>query len=113
MGDVIDIPAIQVTDGLSGRNQMMVNYVVGNASFDVDSPHPANMLLASFYGGMENVPHGARVRDLLQAWGSSYNAQLSEDSPRRLSAIRLDEYEWPGGTFTHYRKFKRSWRTEL
>jgi hypothetical protein len=65
------------------------------------------------FGGIENLPPGARITDLLQAWGNIYNKREPESSPRRLKAIRLDMYRWEGGRYGDYDKFVESWRKEL
>ena len=64
-------------------------------------------------GGVENLPPGVRLPDLLQAWGNLYNEQHSDSSPQRLKAIRLDMYRWESGRYADYDKFIESWRKEL
>jgi hypothetical protein len=65
------------------------------------------------YGSIENHPAGARIPDLLQAWGEIYNKREPESSPERLKAIRLDMYRWESGRYADYEKFVESWRKEL
>ena len=65
------------------------------------------------YGSVENLPPGARIPDLLQAWGEIYNKREPESSPKRLKAIRLDMYRWESGRYADYDKFVESWRKEL
>jgi hypothetical protein len=69
-------------------------------------------MLASV-GGVENLPAGARLPELLQAWGQLYNSQQPASSPRRLKAIRIDMYRWEGGRYGDYDKFIESWRKDL
>jgi hypothetical protein len=65
------------------------------------------------YGGVEKLPPGARVPDLLKVWGELYNKRQPESSPNRLKAIRLDMYRWESGSYSDYDKFVTSWRQEL
>jgi hypothetical protein len=91
----------------------MVNATVDNRSFKLASIHPKNEELIRRFGGVENLPPGARLPDLLQAWGDLYNKQQPESSPQRLKAIRLDMYRWESGRYADYDKFIESWRKEL
>jgi hypothetical protein len=59
------------------------------------------------------LPAGARVPDLLKAWGDLYNKRQPASSPERLKAIRLDMYRWESGRYSDYDKFVESWRKEL
>jgi hypothetical protein len=111
-GETIDIPAIEITDGLSGRNHMMVYYVVGNESFQLESPHPANVALQADQPGAALQP-AERIEELLTGWGSAYNARKSEGSAKRLQSIMLQEYQWEGGRYENFTKVGRKWSVEL
>lgn len=112
-GETIDIPAIELTNGLYSRNWTMVNATIANQSFKLDSMHPENEDLLGSFGGVDKLPPGARVPDLLKAWGDLYNKKLPESSPQRLKAIRLDMYRWESGRYADYDKFIESWRKDL
>lgn len=112
-GEIIDLPAVELTNGLSNIAWALVLAVVDNKSFTIPSPHPANIPLIAEAGGVEKLPPARRMDDLLRAWGAIYNSRLPANSPRRLRAVRLEEYRWPGGAYRDYDKFIRSWRTEL
>jgi hypothetical protein len=90
-----------------------VNATIDNQSFKLKSIHPQNEELIRQFGGVEKLPPGVRLTDLLQAWGSLYNERLPAGSPRRLKAIRLDMYRWESGRYSDYDKFVESWRKEL
>jgi hypothetical protein len=112
-GETVDIQAIDLTNALYSRNWTMVNATVMNGSFKLSSLHPSNAALLTSVGGIENLPLGVRVPDLLESWGQLYNSKQSASSPRRLKAIRLDMYRWEGGRYSDYDKFIDSWRKEL
>jgi hypothetical protein len=112
-GETIDIPAIELTNALYSRTWTMVNATIGNQAFMLKSIHPQNEEMLRIYGGVENLPPGARIPDLLQAWGDLYNKRQPESSPKRLKAIRLDMYRWESGRYSDYDKFIESWRKEL
>jgi hypothetical protein len=112
-GDTIDVAPIELTSALYSRTWTMVNATIGNQSFKLTSIHPENAELLRDAGGIENLPAGARVPDLLEAWGHLYNNRLPETSPQRLKAIQLDMYRWEGGTYSDYAKFIQSWRKDL
>jgi hypothetical protein len=112
-GATIDIRPMSLTNALYARTWTMVNATVDNQSFKLPNPYPANAELMSQAGGLEHLPPGARVPDLLRAWGNLYNERLPSASPQRLKAIRLDMYRWEGGSFANYDKFIESWRLEL
>jgi hypothetical protein len=112
-GEIIDLPAVELTNGLSNSAWALVLAVVDNKSFTISSPHPANIALIAEAGGADKLPPARRVDDLLKAWGSVYNSRLPANSSRRLRAVRLEEYRWPGGAYRDYDKFIRSWRVEL
>ena len=111
-GETIDVAPIELTDALYSRTWTMVNATIDNRSFKLDSIHPQNEELIQRAGGIENLPPGARLPDLLQAWGELYNKQ-HPDTPQRLKAIRLDMYRWESGRYSDYDKFIESWRKEL
>jgi hypothetical protein len=112
-GETIDIPAINLTNALYSRTWTMVNATIDNQSFKLKSIHPQNEELIRQFRGVENLPPGVRLTDLLHAWGELYNKQLPAASPHRLKAIRLDMYRWESGRYSDYDKFIESWRKEL
>jgi hypothetical protein len=112
-GETIDIRPMSLTNALYARTWTMVNATVANQSFKLPHPYPANAELIRQAGGIEHLPPGARVPDLLRTWGDLYNEQLPASSPQRLKAIRLDMYRWEGGDFANYDKFIESWRQDL
>jgi hypothetical protein len=112
-GETIDVAAIQLTNALYSRNWTMVNATIDNQAFKLKSLHPQNEAMLREYGSIENLPAGARIPDLLQAWGEIYNQREPESSPERLKAIRLDMYRWESGRYADYDKFVESWRKEL
>jgi hypothetical protein len=112
-GQTIDIPAIELTDALTGRIFGMVSATIENKSFAIPSPHPANAMLSATSGGIENVPRAARVPDLLRAWGTIYNSRLPQTSSGRLKAARLDAYNWEGKTYADHGRYVETWRAEL
>lgn len=113
-GETVDIPAIKLTDALSGRNFGLAAFTVSNGPFRLRSPHPANAaVLATTEGGVDKLSAATRLPELLKAWGTIYNSGLPTSSPNRLKAIRLDAYEWPGQTYSNYEQLTQSWRQEL
>lgn len=112
-GETVEIRPIKLTNALYSRTWTMVNATVDNQSFKLASIHPDNEKLLRHFGGVENLPPGARLPDLLQTWGDLYNKQLPASSPQRLRAIRLDMYRWESGRYSDYDKFIESWRKEL
>ena len=112
-GETIDVRPMSLTNALYARTWTMVNATVDNQSFKLPSPYPANAELIRQAGGIEHLPPGARVPDLLRMWGNLYNERLPASSPQRLKAIRLDMYRWEGGEFANYDKFIESWRLGL
>jgi len=112
-GETVDIPAINLTNALYSRTWTMVNATIDNQSFKLTSIHPQNEELIRRFGGVEKLPPGVRLPDLLQAWGELYNKQLPSSSPQRLKAIRLDMYRWESGGYSDYDKFIETWRKEL
>jgi hypothetical protein len=112
-GETIDIRPIELTNALYSRTWTMVNATIDNQAFKLKSIHPQNEELLRRFGGIENLPPGARVADLLHAWGDLYNKKQPDSSPQRLKAIRLDMYRWESGRYSDYDKFIESWRKEL
>jgi hypothetical protein len=112
-GQLIDLPAVELTNALSGGAWSLVAAIVENKSFTVRSPHPANMTLISAAGGVENLPPASRLQDLLRSWGTIHNSRLSPSDPQRLRAVRLDGYRWQGGTYSNYDQLVQSWRVEF
>jgi hypothetical protein len=112
-GEVVDIPAIELTDALSAQNWGLVTATVANRPFQLRSPHPANAALLTTIGDTEKLPPGTRLPELLRAWGTIYNSRWPSSSPRRLRAIRLDAYQWIGQSYSNYDHFVESWRQEL
>ena len=112
-GETIEIRPIKLTNALYSRTWTMVNATIGNQSFKLASIHPENEELVRRFGGVENLPPGVRLPDLLQAWGDLYNNEQSASSPQRLKAIRLDLYRWESGRYSDYDKFVETWRKEL
>jgi hypothetical protein len=112
-GRIIDIPAIKITNALTGRNFMFVHYVDDNASYRVTSPHPSNVAELCALGGESRLPRGAGMPSLLRAWGAIYNGRLAAHAPERLKSIQLDAYRWPGGHYSNYRVPVYSWRVDL
>jgi hypothetical protein len=112
-GETIEVYPIKLTNGLYSRTWTMVNATIGNQGFRLASIHPDNVKLMGAFGGVENLPPGARIPDLLETWGRLYNDRLPASSSLRLKAIRLDMYRWEGGTYSNYDNFIETWRKEL
>lgn len=112
-GEVVDIPAINLADGLSGRTWGLVAATVDNRAFQLRSLHPDNAALLATVGDIERLPRAARLPELLRAWGEIYNSRLTPSAPQRLKAIRLDTYRWIGEHYSGYDTFIESWRQEL
>jgi hypothetical protein len=112
-GDVVDIPAIRLSDALSGRNWGMVIATINNRPFRLRSLHPDNAALLATAGDIERLPRATRLPELLRAWGEIYNSRLPPSSPQRLKTIRLDAYRWIGQRYSDYDNFIESWRQEL
>jgi hypothetical protein len=112
-GETVDVRPITLTNAMYSRTWTMVNATVDNQSFKLPNLHPANAELLRQSGGLQNLPPGARLPDLLRAWGELYNERLPASSPQRLKAIRLDMYRWEGGRYADYDKFIQSWRQDL
>lgn len=112
-GQIVDLPAVDLTNALTGRAWGLVAATVDNKSFSIRKPHPANLALIVSSGGVENLPRAARLPELLRAWGSIYNARVPGASSQRLRAVRLDAYRWEGGSYRNYDRLIQSWRVEL
>ena len=112
-GETIDLPPIRLTNALSGRNWSLVSAAIENKSFNISSPHPANVVVAAAYGGVDKLPRATRLEDLLRAWGNIYNSRLPTPSNQRLRSVRLDAYRWEGGINGEYDRFVESWRAVL
>jgi hypothetical protein len=112
-GEIIDLPPIELTNALTGRNWGLVRAAVQNQSFNIRSPHPANLQLTADYGGLEKLPRAARLQELLRAWGGIYNSRLSDSSNQRLKSVRLDAYRWEGGINGEFDRFVESWTAVL
>jgi hypothetical protein len=112
-GETIDLPPIELTNALTGRSWSLVSTAVENKSFNIRSPHPANVRLAAAFGGADKLPAAARLEDLLRAYGAIYNSRLPASSNQRLTSLRLDKYRWEGGVNGQYDRFVESWRTVL
>jgi hypothetical protein len=112
-GETVDIRPIQLTDGLSGRTWTMVSATVDNQAFKLPSLHPVNAAELSRLGGIEHLPPGYRMPDLLAAWGRLYNERLPPNSVARLKAIRIDMYRWESGSYSDFDKFIETWRKDL
>jgi hypothetical protein len=112
-GETVDIRPIKLTDALSGRTWTMVNAAVDNQAFKLPLPHPANATEIVRLGGIDHLPPGYRMPELLATWGHLYNNQLSSTSSQRLKAIRIDMYRWEGGGYSDFDKFVETWRKDL
>ena len=112
-GESIELPPAELTDALGSGNSTFLGATVENKEFAIHNPHPSNAALAASAGGVERLPRGARLGELLRAWGEIYNSRLPEDSPKRLRAVRLEGYRWEGQAYGDYERFVESWRAEL
>jgi hypothetical protein len=112
-GATIELSAADLTNALSNVAFGLVSATVDNKSFSIRSPHPANLELLTASGGAQSLPPGARLPELLRAWGEIYNARIPASSAQRLRSVRLDAYRWEGGSFSNYDRLVQSWRIEL
>lgn len=112
-GADVDIPAAQLTDALAANNFGLASATVRNGSFRLRRLHPDNAALLEQAGGLDRLPRGARVPELLRAWGAIYNERLPPGSPRRLRAARLDEYRWDGGAYADYERYVATWGVQF
>jgi hypothetical protein len=112
-GETVDIPAAQLTDALSKNSGGLAEGTLRNGGFRLRRPHPENAAMLAAAGGLDKLPRGARLPELLRAWGAIYNGRLPTTSPLRLRALRLDSYRWDGRRYADYDRFIESWRVEL
>ena len=112
-GETVEVRPIELTNALFSRTWTMVNATIANQSFKLESMHPENVELLGRVGGIEKLPPGARIPDLLETWGRLYNDRLPLSSPARLKSIRLDMYRWEAGSYSNYDNFIESWRKDL
>jgi hypothetical protein len=112
-GETVDIRPAKLTDALYARTWGLVEATVRNGSFRLRRLHPANAAALRDAGGFDKLPRGARVPELLRAWGEIYNESLPADSPRRLRVVRLDAYRWAGVRDTSRDELTESWSVEL
>lgn len=112
-GETVDVRAIELTRAMSGRLWTMFGATVENLSVKIPSPHPANAKLAAEAGGVDNIPRGARLPELLRAYGELHNARLPEGSTSRLRAVRLESYRWNGESGSFSQELAETWRQEL
>jgi hypothetical protein len=108
-----EIPPVRIMAALNGRHFMFASYTAANQPFLVESPHPENVRLMDRAGGVNRLPRGARMDDLLRALGTVYNQRLPPESQDRLTLIRMEERRWPGGHFGDYDRVVHLWETEL
>lgn len=112
-GETVDIRAARLTDALSANTPGLVAATVRNGNFRLRRPHPDNAAMIERAGGFDKLPIGARLPELLRAWGEIYNGRLPPDSTGRLRSVRLDSYRWDGGRYADYERFIETWRVEL
>ena len=112
-GATVDLPAVNLTNALSNVAFGLVSATVENKSFSIRSPHPANVNLLNELGGEQNLPPGARLPDLLRAWGEIYNSRFPVSSTQRLRVVRIDAYRWQPGAYSKYDTYVKTWRVEL
>ncbi|MFN2483290.1 MAG: hypothetical protein ABR554_17660 [Pyrinomonadaceae bacterium] len=112
-GELVDIRPAELTDALYARTWGLVEATVRNGNFKLRRLHPDNAAALREAGGFDKLPRGARVPEMLRAWGEIYNEALAPGSPRRLRAVRLDAYRWAGGRDTSRDELTESWSVEL
>jgi hypothetical protein len=112
-GERVDVRPARLTNALYGRTWGLVHATVENRSFRLDPLHPNNAELLKHIGGIDNLPPGARLPELLQAWGRLHNDRLPAASPLRLRAIQIDMYRWDSGRYEDYRRHITTWRQAL
>lgn len=112
-GETVEVNPTRLTNGLLMRTWGLVTATANNYNFRQAVVHPVNAALIKEVNGVENLPDGARVPDLIRAWGEMYNDSLPSASPNRLKFIRLDLYRWSGGQYADYDTYLKSWREEL
>ena len=111
--DLLDYDTLKFIVAESQLESSIPGWIKKSSSFKLKSIHPANEELLRQYGGVENLPPGARIPDLLKVWGELYNRRQPESSRQRLKAIRLDMYRWESGQYSDYDKFVTSWHQAL
>ena len=112
-GEIIDVGPSRQIDALDKQLFGLFIATVRNDGFRLKHPHPDNAAWLTNAGNAKNLPRAARLPELLRAWGRVYNDRLPPESPRRLKAIRLDEYKWEGKRYADYDRFVESWREEF
>ena len=113
-GETVSVNPTGFTNALFMRTWGLVAATARNQSFKLGTAtHPANLAVIEEFGGIENVPDGMRVPELIRAWGEMYNEALPTDSPARLKSIRLEAYKWNGGEYSAYDTYLKSWTAEL
>lgn len=112
-GAEVDLPAAHLTDALAANNFGLAAGTVRNGSFRLRSIHPDNAALLERAGGFDRLPRGARVPELLRAWGAIHNERLPPSSPHRLRSARLDEYRWDGRVYADYERYVASWGVQF
>lgn len=111
-GASIDIQPAILIDALYDRSWSVLGTTISNEPFKLGSPHPANAEILKQLGP-DNLPAGARVPELLRAWGNIYNSRLPPESASRIKAVRVEVYRWESGRYDNYHTFVRTWRQEL
>jgi len=112
-GDLIDLPAVKLTDAMRSRTWGLVAATANNDSLKLRSPHPKNVALLAAGGNVESLPDGVLMKELLKSWGEIFNERHPPSSPDHLRALQIDCYRWPGGQYSNYSEFVQSWRQEL
>jgi hypothetical protein len=113
-GELIEIPAIQITNGLTNRNHTLISALDQNLEFAIPSPHPKNVERIQQAGGLDRLREDFHVPDVLRAWGEAYNRGKPTGSAKRLRAIELRRYDWDVKNYSDYDKVNSlSWRVEL
>lgn len=113
-GETVNVNPTGLTNALFMRTWGLVAATARNESLKLGAAtHPANLKVIEEFGGINNVPDGMRVPELIRAWGEMYNEKLPADSPTRLKSIRLEAYRWNGGEYSAYDTYLKSWTAEL
>ena len=112
-GEKVDVRPPHLVNSLYHRTWTLVNHTAENRNFKLPSLHPLNAQLLTQMGGVDQLPPGVRMPELLQTWGKLYNDQLPATSPKRLKSIQIDMYRWDSGRYSDYATHIRSWRKEL
>ncbi len=82
-GETIDLPAIQLTNALTGRNWSLVSTAVENKSFKIRSPHPANVSLAADLWWRRQVAQGQHASKICCAPGARFTTRACQRRPTR------------------------------